>query len=496
MDEANSSDSDETFVYESNPPEPHSARPGRFHFRTPSSTSAQSHVDHRGGLRSTGGLSDNNHSIAGKRSMKFANNPYNNSLELDGSDRTDSGRGYSVGSARGNATGGLPNHRMAQIGRGTRGGHPSLFDGDSPFPAKIRPATGNTSRHSSRPTSPRNGVLARGVNGKKGGLISAYDIDGEGADDERTPLVGSLRSNRSRNARRPGSLRQQEYNQARRRSPMTRLACCFLFSIMALLVLAGAGGFIFATTKALTDVHISSIENVLASEQEIMLDLVVRATNPNVMTVTISDMDVNIFAKSPYVGTDKYWREHPNLDFSRSIWDQRKRRNMTSPPYIENYDGNEEMKKTDGVDEGTDPIGDPGKDTETMLLGRIFTLDSSLVFEGSPIKRHSTKSVGELRLRKPGNETEVGGTERWERVIQHHFELIVRGVLKYQLPFSSRVRTIPVRGNVTVHPDDPVKDKMTTTIEMIGPQSPPPAMPVLGSRSKHGAMNVPSISRP
>jgi hypothetical protein len=403
--------------------------------------------------------------------MKFANNPYNSSQELDGGDRTDNGRGYSVASARGNATGGLLNHRMAHIGRGTRGGRTSIVDGESPFPAKIRPATGNTSRQSSRPTSPRNGAVARGVNGKKGGLTASYDIDGEGADDERTPLVGSVRSNRSRNARRPGSLRQQEYNQARRRSPMTRLACCFLFSIMALLVLAGAGGFIFATTKALTNVHISSVENVLASEQEIMLDLVVRAINPNVMTVTITDMDVNIFAKSPHLGTDKHWREHPNLEFSRSAWDQRKRRNATAPVQMEDHDDNEEMRKTDGVDEGTDPIGDPGKDTETMLLGRIFTLDSALVFEGSPVKRHSTKSVGELRLRKPGNETEAGGTERWERVIQHHFELIVRGVLKYQLPFSSRVKTIPIRGNVTVHPDDPVKDKSTARINTALPPS-------------------------
>ena len=97
-----------------------------------------------------------------------------------------------------------------------------------------------------------------------------------------------------------------------------------------------------------------------------------------------------------------------------------------------------------------------------MLLGRIFEFDSPLIFEASPLRHHSHSSVGELRLSKPGNETEEGGTERWEKVIKHPFELIVRGVLKYQLPLSSRVRTASIRASVIVHPDDGV-DKMGTT---------------------------------
>jgi len=57
-------------------------------------------------------------------------------------------------------------------------------------------------------------------------------------------------------------------------------------------------------------------------------------------------------------------------------------------------------------------------------------------------------------MAKPGNETEVGGSARWERVIQHPFDLIVRGVIKYQLPLSSKTRSAKIAGKAKVYPDD------------------------------------------
>ncbi|KFY05993.1 hypothetical protein V492_08199, partial [Pseudogymnoascus sp. VKM F-4246] len=75
VDEANSSDSEETFVYESNPPD--HERPRRYHSRTPSTTSmaSQSQADLRPGPtnRLAGTLDGSNgHSVAMKKSMKFA----------------------------------------------------------------------------------------------------------------------------------------------------------------------------------------------------------------------------------------------------------------------------------------------------------------------------------------------------------------------------------------------------------------------------------------
>jgi hypothetical protein len=63
------SDSEETFVYESNPPEPVD-RHIRYHSRTPSATSMASQIDQRNSPRSA---IEGGHSVAMKKSMKFAN---------------------------------------------------------------------------------------------------------------------------------------------------------------------------------------------------------------------------------------------------------------------------------------------------------------------------------------------------------------------------------------------------------------------------------------
>ncbi|KAI9796565.1 MAG: hypothetical protein M1825_000608 [Sarcosagium campestre] len=434
VDEANSSDSEETFVYESNPPDHHHARPGRYHSRTPSATSMQSQVDHqRGGPVRTGAV-DGHHTVAGKRSMKFANSAHSSSaLDSEGVPTTD-GVGLGRGSARGAGSNSAHHHHIGQWGRSGRGQHTSLFDRDSPFSQaqgqahkSMRSGGGANSRHSSRPSSPKgvNHLRLSAINGKQQkGPGGTYDIDVEGADDERTPLVGSIRSNRSRGQRYGSGARPNGYGRSRRRSWIARCAYCLLLTIMALLVITGAVGFLFATTTPLSGVHVLEIQNVLASEQEIMLDILVEAVNPNIVSVTVGSMDVNLFAKSKHVGMD----ELSEAD--------------TSIP---------DMPK--GIDEGTDPMPDPSRDSQTMLLGRIFDFDSALTFDGSPIKHNPTSSVGEVRLAKPGNKTEEGGTARWEGVIQHPFELIIRGVIKYQLPLSSRVRTSPIGASVTVHPE-------------------------------------------
>lgn len=285
--------------------------------------------------------------------------------------------------------------------------------------------------------------------------VPRYTADEEG-DDERAPLLIPRydRNGRSRH-RRPqsASLRQLEHNELRRRGWIGRFAGCIIAIITVLMVVTGTVGFMFATSKPLQDVKVLNMTDVLVSQQEIMLDLVVQAINPNVIGVTIQTMDVNLFAKSSYVRDDKDKDKNKErsllqhgLDASGLPWPSVPRK---------------------GIDEGTDP--DPNlpdqEDRQTMLLGRIFQFDSALTFDGSPFQRHPAISKGGLRLAKPGNKTEQGGTERWERVILHPFELIVRGVLKYQLPLSGRVRTASIGGSVVVNPAD---DSIGLPGEVIG----------------------------
>lgn len=461
VDEADVSDSDETFVYESNPPDPHPGRQYRYHSRTPSTTSMASQADQFVG-RSRSGLRDG-HGVTGKRSMKFTNN--HNNLDGDGGD-LEPGRGSGRVDSNGHSS------RHHHFGRHGRGGaaYPSLFDSDSPFPQgqsqaprSSRHYFSNGFRQNRRANNLRAYQNYRTIGSPKNlGDAYADDFDGDGADDERTPLVGSGRGLRSRNGRRPNSasLRQMEYLEQRHRHCFSRYGGCIIAAFLVFLLIGGAATLLVALTKPLLDVRVTKISNVLASEQEIMLDLNVNAINPNIFPIAVGSMDVNLFARSRYVGSEKFWRDHgphpdhfPRVERSRQRAElaQMVRRAMSGlaepqpPP---------EVQATDGVDRGTDPMPeDPSGDAQTMLLGRVFEFDSPLIFDPSPWARLPSSSVGAIRLARPGNKTEEGGTERWERVLQHPFELIVRGVVKYSLPLSSSMRSASINSKVQVSPD-------------------------------------------
>lgn len=422
VDEADTSDSDETFVYESNPPENRVSH--RHHSRTPSATSLASTHDHYRGNKSRNGSS----AIPGKKSMKFSNSIH--TREYDDDPNRSSTRTVSS----------TPRHH--HIGRYGRNNHLSVFNEESPF------------SQARQPHSPRN-VVGNQVNGphasnrltsprKYGG--HAYDNNEDAADDERMPLVGTVRVKPGRHNRRPHSrdFRTVEFGEDIEPRCWSRVSAYSLLVFLFLLICSGVAAFVVAVNQPLYDVEIRRIQSVLASEQELMLDLDVRAINPNLFAVTVTDLDVNLFAESPYAGTTGEWyRQHPQSGLRLSISNRRMKPRSwfwpDPPPHTD-----------DGVDEGTDPDDPTG--IQKLLLGGVSEFDSPLTFDPAPIRRNPTSSVGEIRLARPGNKTEVGGSARWEKVILHDFDLIVRGVIKYQLPFSSKTRTAKVAGRRTVHP--------------------------------------------
>ncbi|KAI1416151.1 vacuolar segregation subunit 7-domain-containing protein [Hypoxylon sp. FL1857] len=437
VEEANSSDSDETFVYDSNPPDI-GDRPRRYHSRTPSATSMASQVD-RNGMRSiTGLLESGAPSVPVKKNMKFVNT-YASSGN-DGSLGDDDGRGTgrsNAGSARGT---GRHHHHPSRWGRTNSSNHLSLFDNESPFPSATKSKfSGNGSRQSSTPTSPRFSTGRGWASNSKRQMTlpGSYDMDDTttGADDERTPLLlsgtaRSIRSTRSRRNPHARNLEAQTYQ--RRPSFLNRFASCLVLTIMLLVVLSGALGFMFATSQPLTEIELIKIGNVLASEQELMMDITVKAHNPNVVVVMIDTADLEIFAKSPHAGTDSEWWRHPNGDEFSTLDDPK-----NDPPVV----------KLPGDDEP------PSEDTSpNMRLGNIVVFDSPLTYEGSFFQSGISTSTGSLRLSRPGNGTD-SGSERWERIIADEFTLIVKGVLKYSLPLSQRVRNVAISGKTIVKPN-------------------------------------------
>jgi len=351
-------------------------------------------------------------------------------------------------------------------------------------PAYHKPSYGSrqghhvsTSRASSRPASPktvavrnsppngRNPVTGKRVSSK----LFQYEGDIEAEDDETTPLVNYPRASHAKSHKRRTGTRQQQ----RKSSMFVRFAGCLIASASLIFVIGAALGFIFMTTKPLESLAVTNITDIIVSKQEMMFNLVVQAVNPNALSISISQTDVNIFAKSPYVGDGKPDKDdgtNPDgdSDGDQDGWFGDWRRFTKGSTASRRRLARAQLKKrrigrnNRGIDEGNgtddDDEDDPASDAQTMLLGRIFNFDSPLTFDGSPLRHQRGYSIGELRLAKPGNKTEEGGTERWERVLLHPFELIVRGVLKYQLPLSGRVRTAAVSASVIVHPKELPKD--------------------------------------
>lgn len=438
VDEQDTSDSEETFVYDSNPPDGGDRSARRFHSRTPSATSMASQAD-RQNLRSIYGVIDGG-GHGPKKAMKFVNTFTGNgsdSLHPGEDDGRSSGRSNG-GSGRGTTR----HHHIGRWGRQPGNGLPSLFDSDSHFP-KNKSKMNGASRNSSNPPSPRS---YNGFGPKRSHhQMSSYDLDDTtGADDERTPLITSQRSARSSRYRRgPHNLRQaesQSYN--RRPSYLNRFAACLVLTMMFLLIITGAIGFMFATSQPMTSIEIVSIKNVVTSDQVLMFDLTVKAHNPNIVVVTVDQANLEVFAKSEHAGTDSDWWKMPQ--------------------------GPDELRKLD------DPVNDPPLDDPddeikpNVLLGRITEFDSPLTFEGSLFNKGSSQSSGEMQLAYPGNGT-AGGSERWERIYQDEFDLILKGVVKYSLPLSGRVRSATVSGRTQVKPNsanDPSLEPNNTITEL------------------------------
>jgi Vac7-like protein len=448
MDDAESDESDETFVYESNPPDPPTRRM-KHHSRTPSGASLSSLQD-RGITRSIATTLEQQRPLQKPRSMKFSSNTSNYGTADEEGD-------YREGTIR-------PQNRNGShhVGRQTRTatGQTSLLDDDNPlFPmaskTKSLTAVGGRSSNAARFAAQQ----LRATSMKRNDGYSSLDMEAEGADDERTPLISGTGTVRT-----PGRTRGQRSNRYRysdirppppRRNILARFAGCFLILVTVSLLIFGVVCFLFAMSKPLMDVSIIEINNVIASEQELMIDLVVQAMNPNLVPITISNLDVNAFAKSKYVGSEKWWREHgrepAGNDTDALIPSQAQRtkqRLLRRRPLSKITRRDADIIISDPPSEP--PSNDPSAGKQTMLLGHILKFDNPLIFDGSFWRRQPHYSTGSLRLSKPGNHTEAGGTERWERVLKHDFDLQIRGVLTYTIPLGGRTVNNPVNGITTI----------------------------------------------
>lgn len=195
--------------------------------------------------------------------------------------------------------------------------------------------------------------------------------------------------------------------------PEKRINCIknFIYTLISITIILSIGfvmGFVLATTKELTDVDIAAIQNPLVSQDELIFDMVVEAINPGWFTIEILNVELDIFAKSGYIP-----------------------------------DSSDDFMSTNAVS------------VETVLLGTVTQLESPISFAGGFLKREIATGTTEIKLISPGrnltnfslqdnNGTEPDNSKKWEIISKHPFDLIIRGILKYDLPMSKGSKSVVV----------------------------------------------------
>lgn len=232
---------------------------------------------------------------------------------------------------------------------------------------------------------------------------------------------------------------------------------CYTIGVIFLLLSVGfIGGFILATSKELQSVQVSNVKDVLISDEEFVFNMQVSAFNPGVTSITVNDVQLDVFAKTKFI-VDEY------------------------------VYGSESAKKKKGKS-GTDRY-------TTILLGSIDNLDIPLHFQGGCFTRKQDKSTTEIKILNPCSfqdddddddgdndddnysvfdEKQVANrglsnvafeeeeqppdirkpSPKWYNISRNPFDLIVRGVLNYQLLFSGENRTVSLNFQTPINPDD------------------------------------------
>lgn len=343
-----------------------------------------------------------------------------------------------------------------------------------------------------------NGVDSGDEGGEYNSIDADFDFDDYDDDDfyefnETTPLrinnsAGKASNNSGSGPRKvykrvPGNMNDyspHNYQRSRKRTRGEKIRLAF-WLFMGLVLVLGTGflmGFLLATNKPMHGLNVSRVFDVLVSDDELLFDVVIEAVNPGYLSIEVSDLDLDVFARSSYL-----------LD--------------------------EVASSSDAATVATADSNKPGFQItpSMMFLGNIKHFDAPLTFRGGMFSKKAQKAVGQLKLVHPGrnttsssngesdgangetrglagieltqwlgsivpilskehDETVTGnsinskqhekpgalneyasvakdegvdrGQEKWTRINVHPFDMIIRGVLKYQLPLGSTVKTASI----------------------------------------------------
>lgn len=436
VDEVDSSDSDETFVYESNSHNESNAansnnnntsnsnsRP-RFHRNLSSSSIQPETIKKSSNPTVTTAAAGESVAPATASYVTTANSTNNNNRNSWSSPRRNNNNVPQSPSLRPAASRYFDNKHQQNLYRWRSGSYADDFDEDDDD-------------------------IGRGDDDN----IEGYDEDDEYLLDnsEITPLRqknnSSYRSIR-RSKNNPGMVVYSPHNY-RRKPPSARyyyfrLVLWMVFIILCILGIGFILGFLLATSKPLDSLQVEEIFDIIISDQELAFDMSIQAINPGYLAVDIYNTDLDIFAKSSHLNNGDDDDEPPSDPWTSSV---------TS--------------------------------AHTLLLGNVKHFNAPVTFEGGFFNKVVQSSVGDVKLMNPGknvtgddkggnngggsNTTTAlfmsnnsngddddddldSGQKKWVRLSSYPFELIVRGILKYNLMLGRGQRTVSIVQTVHVDP--------------------------------------------
>ncbi|GMM47928.1 Vac7 protein [Pichia kluyveri] len=238
---------------------------------------------------------------------------------------------------------------------------------------------------------------------------------------------------------------------------------CYSASIIILMLLIGfISGFVLATNTELQDLEVVDVNNMLVSQEEIVFDMVFSAFNPGLISITVDNTQLDIFAKTQYV----YSSDGPEgqyetillgsietldipLYFQGGFLNRRKDDSTTQLKIINpcsNKGNDDDDDDNDGGD-GGDHNGDDDNDKKKKKKKGNGNGNGKSESESKSKDKHEELVNNSFGKFSPPD-------ERWLNISRHPFDLIIRGVMMYRLPFSSENHTISISYTAYVDPRD------------------------------------------
>ncbi|KAG5518245.1 hypothetical protein PMAC_003041 [Pneumocystis sp. 'macacae'] len=399
IDENIDSDSDETFVYETN------ARSPRQLSRTSSISSIVSHSRHDGRI-----------GLSGKHSMKFTNHSWSSDP-----DHKDSFIMFSDSTRSPGRTSMFPSCILSKIETGLR----------SPHRIGSRTTSCPSSPHYKHQKLKHYNTSCRRhfIDKNASQFCAAHD---EFYPYERIPLlykdIGYFSEDRYHECR--------QHNKRKRYIFFRKFKWFFVFFLIFLVCTI----ILMVITQPLQEPKIANATNIVVSPQVIIMDLEMVAFNPNFWQISIQKTNIAVFSSKPW----------SDLNPINNIDDSSKGSSKLLRPRLKMTKRNINQTDLFRLTILNDTVNYQDR---LILLGHVFQLDVPFVFRSAFFSKSISRSIAQFRLENSNHSTLQDDFLIRDYNIDNNFQLVIKGFFSYYSSlFSRKQQLIQIDHLINLYP--------------------------------------------